>query len=65
MHLETITAYFEKRSIGNYFLILESGFFLETINRNINWKRHQYSNWHLFYIQFKPEKTPQFAPEII
>lgn len=36
VHLETITAYFEKRSIGNYFLILESGFFLETINRKIN-----------------------------
>lgn len=47
------------------FLFLKVVFFLETINRNINWKRHQYSNWHLFYIQFKPEKTPQFAPEII
>lgn len=27
VHLETITAYFEKRSIGNYFLILKSVFF--------------------------------------
>lgn len=50
------------------FLFLKAFFFLETINRKINkqiGKDINTSNWHLFYIQFKPEKPPQFAPEII
>lgn len=68
MHLETITAYFEKRSIGNYFLILESVFFLETINRKINKQIGKDINTVIgiyFIYNLKPEKPPQFAPEII